>query len=274
MIWVDLHLHSTCSDGTIPPWDIPKLGKRKGIAVMALTDHDTTDGNQEFLKACKRYDVKGIPGVEMSAEAPYTLHILGYRVAPGGPLEEALSWIRESREERNHLICEKLCQMGMDVDLEEAREEAGSHLVGRPHIARVLVKKGYAEDQMDAFGRFLARGAPAYVSRRRLSPKDSLGVIRGSGGLPVLAHPMQTGLGWREIYDLVVSLRDAGLWGVECFHSSASREDALRLFSICADLSLVPTAGSDFHGDNKPWVSMGVPVEPYWIPWARLGIDL
>ncbi|EHM09407.1 putative metal-dependent phosphoesterase, PHP family [Thermanaerovibrio velox DSM 12556] len=274
MIWVDLHLHSTCSDGTVKPSDLPKLGRRLGLSVMALTDHDTTDGNEEFLRSCRRHRVKGIPGVEVSAEAPYTLHVLGYRVSSGGPLEEALAWVREGREERNHRICSKLSALGVPVSMEEARSEAGSDLVGRPHIARVLVRKGYASDPMDAFNRFLGRGAPAYVSRRRLSPGDAIDLIRQSGGLAVMAHPLQTGLGWDDLYRLVVEMRSMGLWGVECFHSSASREDSLRLFQMCAELSLVPTGGSDFHGENKPWVSMGVPVEPTWIPWARLGVDL
>ncbi|MCX7828728.1 MAG: PHP domain-containing protein [Thermanaerothrix sp.] len=274
MIWIDMHLHSTCSDGTLSPADLPRLGRRLGISVMALTDHDTTAGNQEFLKACRRNGIKGIPGVELSVEAPYTFHMLGYRITDPAPLEEALDWIREGRDERNRRICERLEEMGIPVSHEEAREEAGSDLVGRPHIARVLVKKGYASDPMDAFARFLGRGAPAYFSRRRLSPVDSIELIRSSGGLAVMAHPMQTGLGWKDLYDLMVEMKSMGLWGVECFHSSARREDAVRLFQMCSELSLVPTGGSDFHGDNKPWVSMGVSVEPTWIPWARLGVDL
>ncbi|WP_281744243.1 PHP domain-containing protein [Thermanaerovibrio acidaminovorans] len=274
MILVDLHLHSTFSDGTLTPHELVRLGRRSGLSVMALTDHDTMDGNGEFLAACTSQGVKGIPGVEVSGEAPYTLHILGYRVSPTGPLSDALVWIRQGREERNFKICDRLSDLGCPVDMEEVRAEAGSDLVGRPHIAKVMLRKGYVGDYYEAFHRFLKRGAPAYFPRPRLSPADAVRLIRESGGLPVMAHPMQTQLGWDDLYGLVRDLRSFGLWGVECLHPTAGILDRVELIRVTRELGLVPTGGSDFHGDNKPGISMGVSMEATAIPWARLGISL
>lgn len=275
MILIDLHTHSTCSDGTLTPTALAELARRRRVTVLSLTDHDTTSGLEEFRVACQRVGIQGIPGVELSAEAPYTLHLLGYRIDPAHrPLQEALEEIRAHRDRRNLAICLRLTELGCPVSLEEAEEEAGGEVVARPHLARLLVRKGYAPDLRTAFLRFLGRGGAAYVARRRLAPEACLRLVRESGGFPVLAHPGQTGLGEEDQENLLRQLADQGLWGLECLTSHHSSEQIYRYLELASRFGLAPTGGSDFHGDNKPGLDLGVPVSEDFLPWARLGVRL
>ena len=285
MVRIDLHLHSTFSDGSMTPEALVAHGRSKGVTVMSLTDHDTIDGLPSFLAACARWNMAGIPGIELSADHARTVHILGYRLdlrrAGGAPsasgqsgMRKLLEEVRRGRDERNAAMCENLRRMGLGITLEEVALEAGGDIVARPHMARVLVRKGYAQDIVSAFARYLNTSSPAYVERYRLSPEACIRMISDAGGLAVLAHPAQTTEDLSELREIVRMLKDAGLWGIECVSSRASAEQIFRHLSLAAEFSLFPTAGSDFHGANRPSSTMGVSVAEDFLPWARLGVSL
>ncbi|MDI9370353.1 MAG: PHP domain-containing protein [Synergistaceae bacterium] len=282
MICVDLHLHSTFSDGSMTPRELVEHGKSRRVSVMSLTDHDTVEGLPSFMAACKGHKIAGVPGIELSAEYEGTLHILGYRLdmrrlfgpSPKAELLSALEDVRRGREARNEKMCDNLQDMGLEVSLEEVAMEAGGDVVGRPHMARVLVRKGYSRDMLEAFERYLGAGAPAYEERYRLPPERCIELIGEAGGLAVLAHPALTTEDEGVLRAILGRLREAGLWGMECVSPSSSPERVFQHMSIASEFSLFPTAGSDFHGENRPSVSMGVTVEEGLLPWTRLGVSL
>jgi len=275
LIRIDLHMHSTFSDGTYTPEELALLGKRRRIRVMSLTDHDTVSGVSRFLRECTRQGLRGIPGVELSAEAPYTLHILGYAFDPAsGNLAEKLEILRQAREERNDHILEKLKGLNMPLTLEDVLREAGGEVIGRPHFAKAMVRRGYVRSPDEAFARYLERGKPAYVSRDRLSPEECLRLIREARGVPVLAHPMQTKLDDQELEILLKKLKDQGLWGLESLYAMHSPEQQLHYLRMGDRVGLYPTGGSDFHGNNRTGRSLGISFEETSLPWARLGVDL
>ena len=251
--------------------DIVRSAKKKGISLLALTDHDTLDGWNEFRASCKKYSISPLSGVELSAKHDRTVHILGYRIADLETMNEALRWIRSRRTARNEIIITRLRELGLSVTMEDVTKYAGI-VVARPHFARALVDLGYARDYRDAFDKYLARGAAAYAPRESLSPADCVALIRSVGGLPVLAHPSLTGMDDDELGELILSLKPHGIWGLECMSSHCSSEKALEYLSLAEKYSLFPTAGSDFHGSVRPAVSLGVQVSDDFLPWARLGV--
>jgi predicted metal-dependent phosphoesterase TrpH len=274
LIRIDMHLHSSFSDGTDTPDAIAAQAAAKGISVLALTDHDNIDGAGPFRRACEKRSIRAVSGVEMSSKSPFTAHILGYRFKRPQALVSALEWVIACRNDRNRLICERLAQQGINIGIDELAGEAGGRVIARPHFASLLVKKGCASDSRDAFSRYLARGASAYVAREAYSPADCVRIIREAGGLPVLAHPSLTGLDAPDLGDFLEELKGAGLWGLECMSSHCSPEEAFSYLRMAEEHSLFPTAGSDFHGRNRPGVSLGVQVSETFLPWARLGITL
>ena len=273
MILIDMHVHSRCSDGTFTPEELAAAARRRGLSLLALTDHDTTAGLAPFMRACAKDGVKGLCGIELSAEAPFTLHILGYRISLGaGRLEERLDYIRERRDVRNLLICEKLRALGLDVAIDEVREISGGEVVARPHIARLLINKGYAGSVTEAFTKYLARGAAAYVARERLFAEECISLIREAGGVAVLAHHFQCRLDDEGLEALLSRLKGAGLWGMEAIYGANSPETTYRHLKMAGKFGLYATAGSDFHGGNSPGTELGMPVCEDLLPWARLGI--
>jgi len=275
MIIVDLHVHSTFSDGTLSPEALAGHGKEKGLSVMSLTDHDTVAGVSRFLRACSGRRIRGVAGIELSADYHLPLHILGYRIEAGlVHMEEALAEVRKGREWRNEEMCRNLRGMGLEISMKEVALEACGEIVARPHMAKVLVRKGYAPDIPSAFARFLGNSSPAYVERYRLSPAECIRLIGRAGGLAVLAHPGQVTEDFGELESTVAAMKDLGLWGMECLSSRNTPEQVFRYMSLAAEYGLYPTAGSDFHGCNRPSVHLGVPVPEDLLPWARLGISL
>lgn len=271
---IDLHLHSTFSDGTFTPKELVLRGRAHGISVLALTDHDTTVGLSEFRAACKNQGMACVSGIELSAEFPGTLHILGYRIdSDDGVMEKALARVQTGREDRNSTMIRKLCNLGMDITIEEVQKEAGGDIVGRPHMARILVKKGYVPDGSAAFSRFLQKGAPAYSDRFRFSPSDCIALIQKAGGVAVFAHPGQTSENIGDLKKILGELKGKGLWGLECITPKHRAEQCIEYLSLAAEYSLFPTAGSDFHGSNTSF-PMGISVADDFLPWARLGVRL
>lgn len=275
MILIDMHVHSTFSDGTYSVEALAAAAKRRHLSLLSLTDHDTTAGLPPFKAACEKAGVTSLPGIELSAAAPYTLHILGFRIDAGdAALNERLAYVRRMRDERNETICANLRKLGFDITVAEARELSGGEVVARPHLARLMVQKGFAGSYAEAFSKYIGDGGSAYVPRVRLTAEECVSLITGAGGLPVLAHPYQTGFEGEELERLLARLRDAGLWGLEAVYSSHSAEQIYSYLALAEKFGLYPTAGSDFHGGNSPGIDLGMPVSEDFLPWARLGVKI
>ncbi len=268
---VDLHLHSRASDGTMSPGRLALKASEADLDLVALTDHDTTAGLPEFLEGCRDRALPALAGIELSAEAPFTLHLLGYGIGVGCPaLEDHLFRLRERRRERNEAIRLRLAGLGFLLSPDEIEKESGGEVVARPHIARAMVRRGYVRDMPSAFRLFLGREGAAYVPRCRLSAESCIQAIVDAGGVAVLAHPVQTGLDDEGLTALLFRLKEAGLWGLECYSGHHGAEERLRLLSMAFRLGLAPTAGSDFHGDNRPGIDVGVVVDEALFPFDFL----
>ena len=256
----DLHLHSVFSDGTDTPEALAKLAADAGLSAAILTDHDTMDGVPRFLAAARALGLRAMPGLEVSADVPHrTVHLLCYGCDAGEPrFADALRRLREGRAARNEEIFRRLARLGRPVSGEEAAAEAGGAVVGRPHIAAALVRKGFAADKGDAFRRFLSRGAPAYAERFRLTPEEAIDLARGAGGMAVLAHPATTGYNTAELERFVSHLAEAGLEGLECLYTGHLPRQVEEYVGLARRLGLAVTGGTDYHGANKPNIRIGV----------------
>lgn len=256
---IDLHMHSTFSDGSLTPEELLKEAASQGLSAIALTDHDTTGGLSRFVKAAGGGPVRAITGVEISADfKPGTMHMLGYFIEPeNAEFEARLRWIREGREMRNAEILEKLQKLGMKIAWDEVKAHAGEDVVGRPHFAQVMLEKGYVANKDEAFDRFLGKGKPAYAERRRLSALDSVAMIVAAGGVPVIAHPFTLGISDAELRKLLGELHEAGLQGVEVYYSEHAAPMVDKYGKLAGELGLVATGGSDFHGAMAPGIRMG-----------------
>ena len=257
---IDLHTHSTFSDGSLTPEELAREGARIGLRALALTDHDNLRGVPRFLAECGVCGLNGIGGVELSLEVgPSTMHMLGYYVDPEhAELGQALARILASREDRNQAILQKLNDLGMPLTWDEVARHAGSDVVGRPHFAQALQARGYVRDKDDAFERLLGKGKPAYVNRYRLTPAEGIRLIRAAGGLPALAHPFGLGKGNGALKTLVHELTDAGLEGIEAYYSEHTAPQQALCLALARECSLVPVGGSDFHGALNPDIQLGV----------------
>ncbi len=262
-------MHTTHSDGTYSPESLMRYCKEKNLACVSVTDHDTMSSFEPCEAEAKKLGIELIPGVELSAiYEPGTLHILGYFLDRNHPeLKKALDEIQTARRERNPRIIECLNKAGVDITMEEVLEEAMSgqaqtvdpcmKQVGRPHFAKVLVKKGVVSDAKEAFARFLGKGQPAYIDKRRLTPEKALDLINKAGGIASVAHPKQMKLDENALDREIKKLAEAGLGGVEVFNSCQNPSENAVYLRIAKRYNLVVTAGSDFHGTNKPGVDLG-----------------
>lgn len=269
--WVDLHCHSTASDGTLPPKDVVRLAKQRELSALALTDHDTIGGVVEAAEEARKIGLDFLPGIEISAEFPHpgTMHILGYGVDPRSKtLSDLTRQLLEGRDTRNPRIIKRLQELGTSITMEEVEQEARKGapvdsskplVVGRPHIAAILMRKGYVSTIKQAFDKYLAPGGLAYFDKERLSPKQALEMIRGSHGIPVLAHPVQLRTENDAQLDRIIKdLLDLGLMGLEVIHSDHDTA-LIEKYSALADrYKLLKTGGSDFHGTNKKNIDLGV----------------
>ena len=257
---IDLHTHSTASDGSYRPAEVVRLAKEGGLKAVALTDHDTTDGLDEALAAGVELGVEVIPGVEISTRfTDDTMHILGYFLDfKSGKLEERLAVLKQARKDRNPKIVAKLNALGIPITMEQVEQASGGGQVGRPHIARVLLGAGYVRSMQQAFDIYLKNGGKAYVAKYRFPPAEALDMIREAVGIPVLAHPFTLGLGSAmALRDLLRDLQALGLAGIEVFYAEHTAEQEARYLKLAQELGLLVTGGSDFHGDNKPDVTLG-----------------
>lgn len=257
---IDLHVHSTFSDGSLTPGELVEKAVKAGLSAMALTDHDGMAGIDPFLEACKAHGLRGIPGVEISVDYEGgTMHMLGYFMDHHhGGMSGKLAQLRQGREERNGRILERLNQLGFALTWDEVSRFAKEDVVGRPHFALAMVEKGYVRKKDEAFDRFLGKGKPAYVDRFRFTVEQSIAMIREAGGVPVLAHPFTLNLGRRRLRVLLEDLARRGLKGLECYYSEHNPDQQRFCISIARDLDLAATGGSDFHGAMNPDIRQGV----------------
>jgi predicted metal-dependent phosphoesterase TrpH len=267
MDFVDLHSHSTASDGTLPPEEVVRLAKSNGVSGLALTDHDTVAGVAAAAAEAAKLGIDFLPGIEISATYPEpgTLHILGYGVDPNSTvLHDLTRGLIEARDNRNPRIVAKLNELGIAITMAEVEAQAAtsaseSQVIGRPHIAAVLVKKGYVSSIKNAFDQYLGQGKPAYYDKERLAPERAFELIRLSGGVAVLAHPIQLrSQNDAQLDRAVKDLVDLGLRGIEVIHSDHDAAWVEKCTRLAERYGLLKTGGSDFHGTNKKDISLGI----------------
>ena len=261
MSFVDLHLHTTASDGVMKPAEIVRYAKSKGLQAIAITDHDTIEGLEEGVSEGERIGFEVIPGVEISAKhSPGSMHLLGYFFDFHHPfLKERLQYLQKGRAERNPRIVEKLNHLGIRITYEEVRKASGGGQVGRPHFAQVLVEKGYVRSFQEAFDRFLKKGAPAYVEKFRFTASEALHFIREAKGVAVLAHPNTLGMnGYPEMESLLLHLIAEGLKGIEVYYPEHTHLDVSRLEALAEKYGLIITGGTDYHGIGGNDLDIGV----------------
>ncbi len=254
---IDLHVHTTCSDGTCTPTEVVRLAREKGLAAIAVTDHDTVTGCEEAMRVGEELGVEVIPGIEISTRYLGPVHILGYYLDIHSPvLNEVSDWLVKDRDRRNRKIAALMRADGLKVDYEEMRERFGP-VIGRPHFAKLLMEMGLAESINDAFARFVERGQKYYAARNFLPIERSIRLIREAGGVPVLAHPFQYKLDDASLRDLLGLCIKNGLMGMECRYSGYDEEKVQYLLGLAREFALIPTGGSDFHGSVKPHIALG-----------------
>lgn len=261
---VDLHIHSTASDGRFTPAEVVRKAVEKGLTYIALSDHDTVDGIAPALMAAKEYPrLKIIPSIEISTDVPNSeVHMLGYFIDyEDRDLQARLEKARRSREERAQGMVSKLKNLGVHIEWKRVQEIAGSGSVARPHVAQALMEKGYVGSLKEAFNKYIGRNGPAYVEREKMTPVEAAALILKSKGLPVLAHPLTTS----DFEAVIIGLKSAGLVGIEAYYGSYTAEEVSMLVSLARKYNLITTGGSDYHGlDGLTETMMGdayVPLE-------------
>ena len=262
---IDLHIHSTASDGTYTPAQLLHMAASAGLFAIAITDHDTLEGSRQALAAGIPAGLNLLSGVEISIQPPAEwadaggLHILGYGIdLDHAGLNLALQGLLKARDQRIPGILDKLRQNGINISEEQVRAECGEGAPGRPHVAKAMIKAGIVKDIDEAFERFLRKSKPAYVDKYRLNCEEAFDLIRSAGGLPVLAHPYlipDCRLG--RLADLVATLCGMGLSGVEAYYPQHPPEFTQEVIDLAHEFGLLVTGGTDFHGDLTPDIELG-----------------
>jgi len=273
---IDLHIHSTASDGTLSPLEILRLAHELDLKAIALTDHDTVAGSKEALALNIPATLNFLTGVEISAALPPSFagsgsfHILGYAIDINDPvLNQTLKQLQQARKNRNPRIMEVLNSLGFKMTLNEVRQEVGDCQLGRPHIAQLMVKKGLVQSINEAFDKYLGQGQPAYVDKYRISAAGAIEMISNAGGIPVLAHPylLQT-KNDRILEELVVTLTRMGLKGIEVYYPEHTPRQTALYADIARRHRLLITGGTDFHGALNPKIQLGTGTGDLHIPYS------
>ncbi len=256
----DLHTHTTASDGSDTPEELIVLAKKAGLSAISITDHDTTAGLPMGRQTAKREDMEFIPGVELSVSFPKgNMHLLGYFINEGSDaLHEVLKRVQKARADRNPRIIERLQTLGIPITMQAIEEIALGGQIGRPHIARFLVERGYVKSVGQAFDKYLKKGGPAYAPKSILSPQEAIETVRKAQGVPVLAHPFSLmAKDKQELEQIVSGLKAQGLMGIECYYSEHDEGFTATCLEISKKYDLVATGGSDYHGKAKPYIKLG-----------------
>ena len=275
MTTIDLHIHSIYSDGLLSPAELCALAVRRHVSVVALCDHDTLAGTRPMAEAAAAQTAQGhpldvLPALELSSGAEGRIHILGYGATPGNRiLSETLTRGRTERRDRYAEMLYRLKKMGIEIPPDQLPEDRPDSMpISRAHIARALIGMGLVNTMEQAFDKYLGEGKPAYVPLCHLSAEEAVRLLVSAGAVPVLAHPMRIGLTTFTLEALVISLRSAGLAGVEVFHPSASRSDIPFLLRMARNSGLLVTSGSDFHGDHGSRAQIGR-LPSGWATWQE-----
>lgn len=249
---IDLHVHTTASDGQYSPTEIIEKAASKNISLMAITDHDTAAGINEAAKAAKKNNITLIPGTELNISFPTgEFHLLGLGFTHISPsLQSIFDKLIQDRNNRNYQIIEKMKSAGIEISLEEIQTDFPNTIIGRPHFAAELQKKGIVKTRQQAFDQYLAKGRPMYVERTGANLDESIVAIKESGGVPVIAHPMSLYLSWGKLPDQLINFYERGVLGMEAFHPGARVTECLRLEELAKKIGFFVTAGSDFHGEK------------------------
>ena len=267
---IDLHIHTTASDGTFTPEEVVREALRIGLAAVAITDHDTAAGYARAAAEGEKRGLEVVPGIEISTKFRSAVHILGYYIDVDSPaLEEVLEWMHRDREERNVKLCAMLRASGVDIDIERMHARFGD-LVGRPHFAEIMIENGMARDMNDAFERLLNKNKPYFIPRQFLPIERSIEIIREAGGTAVLAHPFQYRLDDAGLRELIEHCMESGLEGMECRYSGYDAAQTAYLEALAAEYGLVRTGGSDFHGAIKGEIRLGEGKGGLNVPYAFL----
>ncbi|MCR4436204.1 MAG: PHP domain-containing protein [Clostridiales bacterium] len=256
---IDLHTHTTASDGSMNPGALVRHARAKGLAAIAVTDHDTVDGIEEALEEGEKLGIEVVPGLEISVDYKPEMHILGYFFNNTYKnIRGTLNRLKRSREVRNPKIIGKLNELGFCISLDEVKAEAKGEIVGRPHIAKVLMDKGYVKSIEEAFDKYLSSGKPAYFKKEKLTPEEGIRKIIEAGGIPALAHPIYLNLSLSQLDDLLGRLKQAGLKGIEAYYVDNTKDETGNFLRLAMKHELLATGGSDFHGSFKPDIEIGV----------------
>ncbi len=257
---IDLHLHSTYSDGTFSPTEVVRRAHNAQVSTLALTDHDTTDGIEEAVESAKKFHIEVIPGIEISSlYKGKETHILGYYFDQSHTqLQQELQKLRNSRHQRIPKILSKLETCGIALSYTDVKAHAGPGSIGRPHIAQALVDKHHVRNINEAFSRYLGEGASAYVARPLPDVAEAIRLIREAGGVPSLAHPSWVRKSVHELQSTCVELKTYGLQGIEVYYSSHNSKQTANYLKVARQLELIVTGGSDFHGTTKPDIEVGI----------------
>ncbi len=270
---IDLHTHSYCSDGTFSPEGLILLAKKQGLSAVALTDHDTTDGLAQFLAAGEKYGIEAIPGIELATHWSRfhqpELHLVGLGINPkAGVWKNQIELLRKNRDLRNQKMARQLTHIGLPVTLEEVTQSAGGEVITRAHFAALLLKKGYIHTREEAFSKYLTQGCPGYVPKILPSPAECIQTIHAAGGISILAHPTLYGLAHDQLDCLCEELVPLGLNGIECFYSTFTPAQRKTMMKLAKKHHLLPSGGSDFHGENKPYIQLGTGKGSLSVPYA------
>ncbi len=256
---IDLHTHSTASDGTYSPTELVKAGQETGLKALALTDHDTTKGLPEAVSAGHKFGLEVIPGCELSVEYPQgQMHIVGLWL-PTSPksLGQELDYLRNRRHARNERIIDKLTSLGIDINYEQVKNLAGEATIGRPHIARVLCQKKVVRNIQEAFDQFIGPQGQAYVPKEKFTPQKAIQILKQEKATVILAHPYSLELQTNQLRLELIKLQSIGLDGMEVFYSEHDPKQTSTYLGLCQELGLLISGGSDFHGRVKPNIFLG-----------------
>ena len=269
---IDLHVHSTASDGTLTPAQLVEEAKKEGLLAFALTDHDTVDGIAEARDAAKKASVELIPGVELSTEYDgKEIHMVGlFLDETNEELLNHLTHFRDNRDNRNLKMYQLLRERGFDITEEALREMFPDAVLTRAHVARFLLDKGYIKSISEAFEKYIGDDCPCNVPREKISPQEAIALIHHAGGKAVLAHPVLYHMSDGQLRKLIADCADCGLEGIEALYSTYKPEDERYIRRLAAEFNLKLSGGSDFHGSNKPHIQLGSGTGKLSVPYSFL----